>query len=234
MMDRLTRSPHDRIAGVARSALSASAPMRTQDAMPGSRRRRGISTQPALRTSRPRGTIGVGAACGLLLAVALLALGASAWAQPGHDLTPVEDPSKHAHMQLTADQRAELKKATRTVLCYCGCPPTLVDECICGTARDIKDDMALQLVAGTTPEEIAAAYVAEFGTQYMAAPPKEGFNLVIWIFPAFAFAGLSALFWALISRLVRLREPATQPAASSELTEYQQQIERELSERKDA
>ncbi|MAF12668.1 hypothetical protein CMK11_19640 [Candidatus Poribacteria bacterium] len=170
----------------------------------------------------------------LIVVGVLLSLGGRICAQPGHDLTPVEDPSKHAHMQLTDDQRAELKKATRTLLCYCGCPPTLVDECICGTARDIKDQMAVELLAGTSPEEIAQAYVAQHGTQYLAAPPKEGFNLLIWIFPAIAFAGLSALFWVLISRLVHRREQAAQPAPSQELDEYQQQIERELSERKNA
>ena len=171
---------------------------------------------------------------GALLALACVVISTPLLAQIGHDLTPVEDPSKHAHMQLTTDQRAELKKATRTVLCYCGCPPTLVDECICGTARDIKDQMAVELLASTPPEEIAEAYVAQYGTQYLAAPPKEGFDLLIWIFPAIAFAGLSALFWVLVSRLVHRREHAPQPAPSQELTEYQQQIERELSERKNA
>ena len=170
----------------------------------------------------------------LIFAAVLLSLGGRIHAQPGHDLTPVTDPSKHAHMQLTADQRAELKKATRAILCYCGCPPTLVDECICGTARDIKDQMAVELLAGTPPEQIAQAYVAQHGTQYLAAPPKEGFNLLIWIFPAVAFAGLSALFWVLVSKLVHRREQPAQPAPSQELTEYQQQIERELSERKNA
>ena len=170
----------------------------------------------------------------LVAVVAFAGLGASAWAQPGHDVTPVTDPSQHVHMQLTADQRVELKQATRTILCYCGCPPTLVDECICGTAREIKDGMAVQLLAGTPPEQLAEEYVSRRGTQYLAAPPKEGFNLVIWIFPAFAFAGLSAVFWVLLRRLVHRRDQAAQQVASSELTEYQQQIERELTERNDA
>ena len=170
-----------------------------------------------------------------VLVILCLAVSTSLLAQVGHDLTPVEDPSKHAHMQLTTDQRTELKKATRQILCYCGCPPTLVDECICGTAREIKDGMALQLLDGVTPQQIADEYIARRGTQYLAAPPKEGFDLVIWIFPAFAFAGLSALFWVLISRLVRRREHAPQPTTTTqELSENQQQIERELSERKDA
>ncbi|MBT5709635.1 hypothetical protein HOI71_01230 [Candidatus Poribacteria bacterium] len=171
---------------------------------------------------------------GALLALACVVISTPLLAQIGHDLTPVEDPSKHAHMQLSNDQRLDLKKATRQVLCYCGCPPTLVDECICGTARQIKDGMALQLLDGVPPEQMAEEYVARRGTEYLAAPPKEGFDLVIWIFPAFAFAGLSALFWVLISRLVHRREKAPQPATTQELTEYQQQIERELSERKNA
>mgnify|MGYP001101895363 CR=1 FL=1 len=171
---------------------------------------------------------------GALLALVLVGVSTSLLAQIGHDLTPVEDPSKHVHMQLTNDQRAELKKATRKLLCYCGCPPTLVDECICGTARQIKDAMALQILDGVPPEQMASEYIAAQGTQYLAAPPKEGFDLVIWIFPVVAFAGLSALFWVLIRRLTRNREDAQRLAPTQELTEYQQQIERELSERKGA
>jgi len=134
-------------------------------------------------------------------------------------------------MQLTGDQRAELKKATRQVLCACGgCPPVLLDDCICATGRDLKDGMAAQMLAGGSVDQVVAAYVAEHGSEHGAAPPKEGFNLVIWVFPGIATIGLGALFWARVNRLAARRNGRPRPDDSL-LATYGHRIEGELNGR---
>jgi cytochrome c-type biogenesis protein CcmH/NrfF len=136
---------------------------------------------------------------------------------------------------LSRDDEARIKKATRAVLCYCGCSPTLVDECICGTARQIKDDMKAKLLGGSSPEQLVERYITQYGEQYLAAPPKEGFNLVIWFFPAIAFVGLSLVFWYVLQRLTKRREDhdesKTAEHADGSLDRYAEEIDRAVTER---
>ncbi|MBT3265621.1 hypothetical protein HN371_00635 [Candidatus Poribacteria bacterium] len=169
--------------------------------------------------------------CIAVVITAMTAFSAVTNARPAHDLTPVQDSAKHVHMQLTTELRAHLKQATRQVLCACGgCPPVLLDDCICATARDLKDELATQMLAGRSVDAMVAAYVAEYGSEHRAAPTKEGFNLLIWIFPAIATLGLGALFWARATLLARPRDERAQPDDAL-LAEYGHRIEGELSRR---
>ncbi|MDA1193403.1 MAG: cytochrome c-type biogenesis protein CcmH [Candidatus Poribacteria bacterium] len=163
----------------------------------------------------------------VLIAFALIV--GAAFAQSQHETFEYETTKV---FNLTPEQESQLKKATRKILCNCGCPPTIVDDCMCGTARMLKDQMKASLLDGSTPEQLVASYVDRAGVQFLAAPPKEGFDLTIWIFPFIAFVGLTAVFGRKIVRLRGERgaaKPATQPSAS--LTEYQKQIEREVARR---
>ncbi len=146
----------------------------------------------------------------------------------------VEAPVKpNGNLSLTDEAR--LKQATRLILCPCGCAPTLVDECICGTARRLKDEMKAKYLAGTTPQELVAEFTDEYGEQYLGAPPKEGFNMVIWLFPALAFVGLSIVFWYVLQRLTRRAETVPsepqQDDADQEVDRYKEEIERAVADR---
>ena len=143
-------------------------------------------------------------------------------------------PAEEARATLSREDEARLKKATRAVLCYCGCSPTLVDECICGTARQIKDDMKAKLLGGSSPEQLVDRYIAQNGERYLAAPPKEGFNLVIWVFPAIGFIGLSLVFWYVLQRLTKRREDDDQNTTEhgdESLDRYAEEIDRAVTER---
>jgi cytochrome c-type biogenesis protein CcmH len=52
-----------------------------------------------------------------------------------------------------------------------------------------------RIAAGDSTSEIDQALVADFGEEVLAAPPKEGFNLLAWVLPllggALAAAGLA-------------------------------------------
>ena len=149
----------------------------------------------------------------------------------------VPAPAAAETAALTPEQRAELKKATRTLLCSCGdCPPTLIDECICHAARKIKDTMTDDLLSGKSAEEIAEAYVAEYGEKYLAAPPWRGFYALLWLLPAIAFAGITAAFWAALKRVQRrAKDESERPDAPKPLSEAERRrIETELNERRNA
>jgi cytochrome c-type biogenesis protein CcmH len=59
-----------------------------------------------------------------------------------------------------------------------------------------------RIAAGDTKTEIKDALVAEFGEEVLAAPPRQGFNLLAWVLPlagiaaASAVVGLLAWRWA--------------------------------------
>ena len=136
--------------------------------------------------------------------------------------------------QLTPIQHAALNKATKSVLCACGdCPPTILDDCMCHAARAYRDAMTAQAREGETAEQIAEAYIEEYGTQYLAAPAKEGFDLLIWILPAILFtAGTASLWFFLKSQKETAEEPSAEEAAAEQPSdEYRKRIEKELKER---
>ena len=82
------------------------------------------------------------------------------------------------------------------------CPvcSTTLDQSDSPIARRMKADIAARIAAGDTKNEIEDALVAEFGQQFLAAPPKKGFNLLAWILPFVALFGgalaLGLVAWA--------------------------------------
>src|SRR5262249_43933554 len=58
-----------------------------------------------------------------------------------------------------------------------------VKECTCGKADRVRADVQARLQGGQTPQAILAAYVDEYGEQILAAPNRQGFNLVGWVAP---------------------------------------------------
>jgi cytochrome c-type biogenesis protein CcmH len=55
-------------------------------------------------------------------------------------------------------------------------------------ADQIRTFVRERIAAGDTKTEIKDALVAEFGESVLAAPPREGFNLLAWVLP-FAAVG---------------------------------------------
>jgi cytochrome c-type biogenesis protein CcmH len=56
-------------------------------------------------------------------------------------------------------------------------------------ASEMRREIALDLQAGKSPEQIRAEFTAAYGEWILQAPPKEGFNLVAWLAPALLLAG---------------------------------------------
>jgi cytochrome c-type biogenesis protein CcmH len=55
-------------------------------------------------------------------------------------------------------------------------------------AHQMKDIIRERLAAGETPEQVRAYFVEKYGTWILLAPPRQGFNLLVWVVP---FAGIA-------------------------------------------
>jgi cytochrome c-type biogenesis protein CcmH len=96
------------------------------------------------------------------------------------------------------------------------------------TAHQMKDIIRERLVAGESPEQVRAYFVEKYGTWILLSPPRQGFNLLVWIVP---FVGLG-LGLVLVLIVVRRwsRRPAA-PAAPPLDPAMRARIRREMAER---
>ncbi|MDH5478410.1 MAG: cytochrome c-type biogenesis protein CcmH [Nitrospinota bacterium] len=92
----------------------------------------------------------------------------------------------------------------RDMICLCGCKSILKDcpHVNCDYAIPARKRIREMLDQGKSREEILAEFVKEKGEQALAAPKKEGFNILGYILPFIAILGagygvvLIALRWA--------------------------------------
>jgi cytochrome c-type biogenesis protein CcmH len=62
-------------------------------------------------------------------------------------------------------------------------------------AHQMKDIIRERLAAGETPEQVQAYFVEKYGTWILLAPPRQGFNLLVWVVPFTGIAlGLVVIF----------------------------------------
>ena len=97
-------------------------------------------------------------------------------------------------------------------------------------AERMRAFIAGRISAGDTRSEIKAKLVDEFGESVLAAPPKEGFNLLVWVLPI-AGALLAAVVVGLLARRWVRSRPATafEPAADA-AAPVDPELERRLDE----
>jgi cytochrome c-type biogenesis protein CcmH len=96
------------------------------------------------------------------------------------------------------------------------------------TAHQMKAIIRERLAAGESPEQVKAYFVEKYGTWILLSPPRQGFNLLVWVLP---FAGVAAglvLVLVLVRRWSR-RPPAPAPTPLS--AEMRARIQREMAER---
>lgn len=110
----------------------------------------------------------------------------------GHEGHAVEG---HVGMVMyTSAQPAEdpqIKEVLDALICRCGCNLS-VYECentmTCDIAVRMRADAEKKLAKGMSPPQVLDSFAASYGERVLAAPTKEGFNLIAWILP---FVGLA-------------------------------------------
>ena len=111
---------------------------------------------------------------------------------------------------LASERHPTLSELEGEVMCpVCN---TTLDQSSSPAARQIEAVISRRIAAGDTKSEIKDRLVAEYGPQILAAPPKEGFDLLAWLLPiGGALAGAATLGF-LAWRWGRVREPAPRAA----------------------
>jgi cytochrome c-type biogenesis protein CcmH len=97
------------------------------------------------------------------------------------------------------------------------------------TANQMRGIIRERLAAGDSPEQVKAYFVEKYGLWILLAPPREGFNLLVWVVP---FAGLAAglvLVVLLMRRWTRRAAGAGAEPASDDA--MRARIRREMAER---
>jgi cytochrome c-type biogenesis protein CcmH len=96
-------------------------------------------------------------------------------------------------------------------------------------AQQMKDRIALRIQQGASKDQIIDEFVADFGRQVLATPPKEDFDLLAWVIPGAAvLAGLIAI--PFVTRAwARRRRDATPAVAAAPLSDADSaRLQREL------
>ena len=149
------------------------------------------------------------------LAIAAALLGALVLAgAPASAAVPVSEDTVH-------DVAAQL----RCVVCQ----SLSVADSPSETAHQMKDIIRERLAAGETPDQVKAYFVDKYGTWILLSPPRQGFNLLVWVVP---FAGLGL---GLVLVLVLVRRWSRHPASHAETppldAAMRARIQREMAER---
>jgi len=97
------------------------------------------------------------------------------------------------------------------------------------TAHQMKAIIRERLAAGESPEQVKAYFVDKYGLWILLAPPRQGFNLLVWVVP---FVGLAAGL-VLVLVLVRRwsRRAASAPKVARPDAAMRERILREMAER---
>jgi cytochrome c-type biogenesis protein CcmH/NrfF len=88
------------------------------------------------------------------------------------------------------------------------CAGQTVAESNSTLAVQMRDQIRVRLRRGETREQIIAYFVGQFGESVLAAPPRRGGYLVLWLAPVLAF-GLGV--WLMIRYLRGMSRPRVSP-----------------------
>lgn len=95
------------------------------------------------------------------------------------------------------------------------------------TASQMRGIIRERLAAGESPAEVRAYFVEKYGEWILLAPPKSGFNLLVWVVP-FAGLGLGLVLVAVVLRRWSRKTPPGAPAGVDPA--LRERIRREMSE----
>ena len=131
----------------------------------------------------------------------------------------------------TRANAATVSDISQQLICQCGCTMVLLNcshtEC---TSREAMTTLISEnLAKGQSETQIIQIFVAEYGEQVLAAPPKRGFNLTAWVMPLVALLLGAVAIYLGLKKWVRPETPSQTDAMVGEDDEiYQRQLEEEL------
>lgn len=106
------------------------------------------------------------------------------------------------------------------------CPGETLEQSSSPAARQVERFIAARIAAGDSKAEIKDRLVEEYGRRILAAPPKEGFDLLAWVLPLAGVLVAALLVGAAAWRWSRSREPGEPPSPPD--PELERRLDREL------
>ncbi|MBK8903741.1 MAG: cytochrome c-type biogenesis protein CcmH [Anaerolineaceae bacterium] len=94
----------------------------------------------------------------------------------------------------------EVNEVAKDLFCPV-CENTPLDVCPTQACADWRELIRQQLAEGSTAEEVQAYFARQYGEGVLANPPKEGFNLILWLFPIAAVVLGGVFFSRYVSSL---------------------------------
>ena len=113
------------------------------------------------------------------------------------------------------------------------CNGVRLDNCELQACVQMREVISQKLGAGEDKEQIKAYFVQQYGDVVLGEPAREGFNLVVWIFPILAVVvGLGWLAYLVMTWRKRKPAAATSAPASAGPSEdeYLKRVEQEMAD----
>jgi cytochrome c-type biogenesis protein CcmH len=85
------------------------------------------------------------------------------------------------------------------------CPGRTLLNCTSGHAEQWRELIRQKIAQGETKEQIMAYFVEMRGEEILAAPPKRGFALTAWLFPALIIVNGAGVIFVLTRRWTKQR-----------------------------
>ena len=117
----------------------------------------------------------------------------------------------------------------RSLICPV-CPGETIDQAQVELAAQMREIVREKLAEGWSRGQILQFFVDRYGERVLAAPPKKGFNLMVWVVPIVAGVG-GVLLLAFVVRAMRRAGQTRQndgPVPEQELERYLSLVDREL------
>jgi cytochrome c-type biogenesis protein CcmH len=129
----------------------------------------------------------------------------------------------------------EINQIARDLWCPL-CNGVRLDNCDLQACVQMREVISQKMVEGESKEQIKAYFVQQYGDVVLGQPSREGFNLVVWIFPI--LAAVVGLGWVVYLVLTwQKRRPAIaagsspgSPVSSPADDDYARRVDRELNQ----
>jgi cytochrome c-type biogenesis protein CcmH len=125
-----------------------------------------------------------------------------------------------------ADVEAQVRDIARELRCPV-CQGLSVGDSPSELAHEMREVVRDQLRQGKTRAEVLDYFVQRYGEWILLAPPRRGFNLVIWVLPFLLLPVGAVAVYAGTRRWVRNRQASAEPSTVVDATDTER-LQREL------
>jgi cytochrome c-type biogenesis protein CcmH len=129
-------------------------------------------------------------------------------------------------MAAAADVETQVREIAQQLRCPV-CQGLSVGDSPSELAHEMRDVVREQLRQGKTQAEVLDYFVQRYGEWILLAPPKHGFNLVIWVLPFLLLPVGALVVYVRTRQWVRNRRAIALPATAVD-PKYTERLQHEL------